>query len=159
MPRTHEKSLAEHDPIPRFVAGTQVGGIEPVCDEAPYPRYPAGEYDAECIRADLYRDPQFRTWKAKLHYRLMPGGEPICGFFNLGGKEKTHAGRRSEYRRAWIIANGEAPRKRQILTRRVFVGKLYRVRIGDVTRRFDGRSHPAGDIYSVVKEILERTWP
>jgi hypothetical protein len=33
------------------------------------------------------------------------------------------------------------------------------VRVDNVTRRFDGRSHPKEAIYSTVHEILRRTFP
>jgi hypothetical protein len=72
---------------------------------------------------------------------------------------KPYAGPRSEYRRAWIIATGEQPRRRQILSARVFVGKIFEVRVDDVVRRFDGREHPKGGIYSIVREIVRRTYP
>ena len=83
----------------------------------------------------------------------------MFGFLNLGNHAKPHAGRRSEYWRAWVIANDAPPRKRQTLSPRAFKGKLYEVRIDDVTRRFDGRDHHPAAIYSTVKEIIRRTYP
>jgi hypothetical protein len=133
--------------------------IEPVCDRDPYPRYEPGEYEVECVGASVGRDPQFGVWKAYLRFRLLSNGHPVWGFLNLGSKKEPHAGRRSEYWRAWVIAHGSQPRKRQTLTARVFKGKLVMVRIGDVTRRFDGRDHSSEAIYSTVKQILRRTYP
>lgn len=133
--------------------------VEPVSDREPYPRYEAGEYEAECFAASIRRDPQFKTWKAYLCFRLLSDGQPVWGFLNLGRGEKPHAGRRSEYRRAWVIANGAKPRRRQTLTVRVFKGKIFKVRVAYVTRRFDGRDHPPEAVYSTVCEILQRTYP
>src|SRR5437899_9532229 len=33
-------------------------GLEPVCEDAPYPRYKPGIYEARCIAAVVYRDPR-----------------------------------------------------------------------------------------------------
>jgi hypothetical protein len=87
------------------------------------------------------------------------GGEEVCAFLKLGSKEKPHAGRRSEYWRVWVEANGFQPKKRQTLSARVFKGKVFEVRLADVTRRFDGRDHPRGAVYTVVREIVRRTYP
>jgi hypothetical protein len=138
---------------------TQGTGPDPVCEQAPYPRYEPGVHEAECVRADTYRDRQFGSWKCCLRFSILPDGAPVFCFLNLGSKQKPIMGLRSEYRRAWIIANGEQPRKRQILSKRVFVGKIFEVRVGDVEKRHDGRKHPRAAVYSVVKEIIRRTYP
>jgi len=138
---------------------SQIVGPEPVCEQAPYPRYEPGTYEAECVATDIYRDRQFGSWKCILRFLILADGSPIFCFFHLGSKKNPTAGARSEYRRAWIIANGEQPRKRQTLSRRVFIGKIFEVRIADVQKRHDGREHPKAAIYSVVKEIVRRTYP
>ena len=132
---------------------------EPVCEESPYPRYEPGTYDAECLAANTYKDPRFRAWKCRLRFQLLPNGDGVFGFLHLGRGDQPKAGPGSEYRRAWIIANGNPPRKRQTLSNRVFKKKIFQVRIGDTTRRFDGRTHPDGQVYSTVKEILSRIYP
>jgi hypothetical protein len=45
------------------------------------------------------------------------------------------------------------------LSARAFVGKIFQVRVADVKKRFDGREHPEGAIYSIVREIVRRTFP
>jgi hypothetical protein len=134
-------------------------GPEPVNEYSPYPRYEPGIYEAECKRAEIYRDAQFRSWKCVLQFSILPGGDPISCFLHLGSESKAKAPPRSEYRRAWIIANRAQPRKRQTLSPRVFVGKIYQIRVRDVQKRFDGREHPTASVYSVVKEIVRRTYP
>lgn len=141
------------------VGATEPTSLEPVSAHGPYPRYEPGEYEAECVSASIRRDPQFRTWKADLRFCLLPDGEPIWGFLNLGRGEKPHAGRRSEYWRVWVIANGAQPLRRQTLTVRAFKGKIFKVRVADVTRRSDGRDHLPEAVYSTVHEILQRTYP
>jgi hypothetical protein len=131
----------------------------PVSDRGPYPRLESGIYEAECVKADTYRDRQFGRWSCALEFQLLADGTHVFCFLNLGRGAKAHAGPRSEYRRTWVIAVGTQPRRRQVLSDRVFVGKIFDVRVGDVNTRFDGRNHPEGAIYSVVREIVRRTFP
>ena len=35
--------------------GPANGGLDPVCEEAPYPRYEPSTYEVLCIRAEVYR--------------------------------------------------------------------------------------------------------
>jgi hypothetical protein len=83
----------------------------------------------------------------------------IYWFLNLGNGAKPKAGRGSNYWRAWVIANGAVPRKRQVLSARVFIGKIFLVRIGDVEKRMDGAQHSELEKYSVIQEIISRRWP
>ena len=131
----------------------------PICEEEPYPLLTPGRYKAQCVHASTYRDPQFRSWKALLRFQLLLNGEKVVGFFHLGQGDKPKAGRRSRYWRAWVIANGAQPRKRQELSPRMFKGKIFEVEIDTVKRAQDGGEHPAAAQYSTVKEILERRWP
>ena len=139
--------------------GAKVTSAEPVCEDTPYPRYRPGIYQARCTAVNIYRDPRFRRHVARLKFRLVPEGGIVFAFLNLGSGEKPKVARGSEYRRAWIIANGEQPRKRQTVSKRVFINKIFRVEIGDVTKRHDGREHHNAEIYSTVKEIKTRLWP
>jgi hypothetical protein len=138
---------------------TETTGPDPVCDDDPYPCYQSGIYEARCMRARVYLHPRLRAWKCELKYMLIPSGEIVFGFFNLGVGEKPMPTRGSNYRRAWIIASGEQPKKRQRLSHRMFVGKVFEVRIDVTTRTWDQREHVAAERYSTVKEILSRRWP
>lgn len=126
---------------------------EPICEHDPYPRYPPGEYEAVCVEVTTYRDPRFRRWVARLRFRVFPENDFVCAFLNLGVGQNPTVGHGSEYRRAWIVANGSQPSKRQVMSARVFKNKVFRVRVDDVTRCSDGREHLALEVYSVVKEI------
>jgi hypothetical protein len=112
-----------------------------------------------CIRARIYRDPQFRCWKCLLEYQFLDDRGKVAGFFHMGNGETPVAGRRSRYYAAWVKANGETPKKRQVMCSRVFVGKILKVRIEDTIRQHDGGEHSESAIYSTVKEILKRVWP
>jgi hypothetical protein len=131
----------------------------PVCETAPYPRLKPGEYEARCVEARIYKDKRFRRWECRLKFWIIPEGPHVYGFLNLDSGDKPRAGRGSEYRRAWVEANGDIPRKRQRLGHSVFRGKIFRIRVDDVTHRHDGRAHHEAEVYSTVKEIVKRTWP
>lgn len=133
---------------------------QPMAETASYPRYKAGTYEAHCVDATIYRDPRFKRYVARLKFQLVPDGHEVYAFLNLGNGEIPRVARGSEYRRAWIIANdGQAPKKRQVMSARMFVDKIFMVGVEDTRRRHDGRDHPEGEIYSTVKEILKKTWP
>ena len=134
-------------------------GMEPVCEENPRPHHKAGTYEAECLCAVTYPDRRLRAWKCRLEFRIVPDGGEVYGFFHLGRGDRPHAGPNSEYRRAWTIAAGAAPRKRQTLSRRIFKGKIFEVELGDVTKRADQSEHAKAAKYSVVRRILVRTFP
>jgi hypothetical protein len=131
----------------------------PICDEAPYPRLKPGEYSARCVEARVYLEKRFRRWVCRFKYWIIPEGPHVYGFLNLGCGEKPHAGRGSEYRRAWIEANGAAPQRRQKMGHSVFRNKIFVIRVDDVNCRHDGRTHHQEDVYSTVKEIVKRSWP
>jgi hypothetical protein len=135
------------------------GGESPICEEAPYPRLKPGEYSARCVEAKVYLEKRFRRWVCRVKYWIIPEGPHVYGFLNLGCGEKPRAGRGSEYRRVWIEANGDAPHRRQKLGHSVFRDKIFVIRVDDVRRRHDGRSHHQADVYSTVKEVVKRSWP
>jgi hypothetical protein len=131
----------------------------PMCEDDPYPHYPPGIYEVCCFEAKIYRDPRFRSWKCRLGCHFLTEPDQVSGFLNMGVGEKPKAGRGSNYRRVWIMANGESPRKRQTLSRQVFVGKIFRVQIADVETRYDGREHLKLERYSTIREFLSRAGP
>lgn len=154
--RKHMSGLVKSDDLR---SGEHPAPDGPVSEIDPYPRYKPGTYEAQCIAAEVYRDKYFKRWNCVLRFKLVPTGEPVCAFLNLGSEEKPHAGPRSEYRRAWIIANGKPPLRRQCMSAKAFPEKLYEVKIGDVTRSHDGSEHCEAAIYSIVRKILRRTYP
>jgi len=131
-----------------------VAGPEPICESNSYRRYAPGEYDAECVAAHTYRNPLLRAWKCQLEFRLLGNGAEVFAFLNLGKGEKPKAGRHSMYAGAWTIANGGPPRRRQTMSARVFKGKIFQVKVGDVISNYRGGAHHPSERYSVVREIV-----
>ncbi len=128
----------------------------PVCDSDPYPRVTAGTYEMRCIDWKIYRDPQFQRQVCRLAFSspLVDEGATIYGFLNLG--DGRDPGRRSRYRRAWVKANaGCPPHRGQKMSPRVFLNLWFVVEIGDVLKDSNLNPHSEGEIYSVVREILE----
>ena len=111
-----------------------------------------------CISGSTYRYPRYGRWICQLVFELA-GGPRIFHFLNLGTGEHPSAGKASKYRRAWIIANGGSPRRNERLPKTVFFGKEFLVQVGHTTRRSDGGTHPSADVYSVIREIIERVGP
>ena len=68
------------------------------------------------------------------------------------------ANRGSEYWRVWVMAKGEQPRRGR-LPKKEFVGKIFRVRVGDTVTRYDKRQHSEAANYSTIKEFIECTGP
>jgi len=128
-------------------------GPDPICHDAPFPRYQPGEYDVCCYRVCIYLDPRFKRWVCRLDCHFLTERAEVCGFLNMGAGEVPSAGRGSEYWRVWVMANGEQPRRGR-LPKSKFRGKVFRVRIADTTVRFDRREHADAARYSTIKEFL-----
>ena len=64
--------------------GPANGGLGPICDDNPYPRYAPGTYDVLCCRAKLYRDPRFRCWKCRLDCQFLTEPDTVSGFLISG---------------------------------------------------------------------------
>jgi hypothetical protein len=123
----------------------------PVCD-AEYPLISPGKRTLLCVEAKVYRHPRLpdHPWKCQLKFTDGFGELEIYGFLHLGSGPKMHAGRTSKYWKAWCIANGGPPRKRQVMSARIFKGQWFECGIETVKK---GSSE--GD-YSIVREISAR---
>jgi hypothetical protein len=138
------------------------GEPELICAEepAPWERYKPGSYDLRCTSYKYERVRMYgNSWKLRLMFQFMDMEHPrrIAKFFHMGCKAKPEAGRKSEYFRAWIVANGGVlPRKGTSFSPRKFVGRVFRCEVRDVTRTLDPSfNHSADAIYSTVAKILE----
>ena len=107
----------------------------------------------------VYKDPRFKRWVCQLKFITLQSQQEVFGFLNLGNGDAPIVKKESDYRRAWMEANGGEPSRRNRYAQSIFKGKIYLVKISDVTHNKDQKSHFDSDIYSTVKEILKRTWP
>ena len=133
-------------------------GPDPICGDAPYPRYPSGEYDVRCYDVRIYRDPRFRRWVCRLDCHFLTERAEVCGFLNMGVGEQPSAGPGSEYWRVWVMAKGEQP-KRGRLVKSIFRDRIFLVRIDDTVVRYDKREHNEAARYSTIKEFLKCIGP
>ena len=117
----------------------------------------AGNLPRSLFDACIYPDPRFHAWKCRLGCHFLDEEGEVYGFLHMGTGKNPTVGRGSNFRRVWIMANGEQPRKRQVLSRRVFIDRIFRVRIGDVLKRHDGKEHLLVERYSTIQEFLECT--
>ena len=128
-----------------------------VSNHDPYPQVQPGEYQLYCNDVRVYRDPGLKVWKCRYRF-VHPMREdfpPLYGFINLG-RDRTPPGRRSRYYFEWTVANGHLPRKRQVLSPRIFKGKIFVVRVDWVmSRQHDGKKHTSATRYSLVKGIVD----
>ncbi len=142
-----------------FEGGTKTDSTDPsflYCAHEAYPKVMPGTYELYCTEARSYLDPGMKTWKCRYRFidPLREDSPALFGFINLS-KDCSPPGRRSRYFHEWTIAVGQLPRKRQVMSDRVFRGKLFRVRVDWVSpRQHNCKTHTDATRYSLVKEIL-----
>lgn len=125
----------------------------PVCADNPRLWIPEGEYQAICGKVSKFRHPIFKREIVALQLRICDGehqGVQLERFYPWTGK----VGRNSGFWREWTIANGTVPSRRDRLSMRKFVGKIFLVRVATVQKSWDGARHGPG-AYSKVAAILE----
>lgn len=130
------------------ISATPAAEFCPVAGDV-YPRYTPGTYEVRCNRVDPYEDPQFHRYIALLRCNILGSKDEVVAFLNLGKEKGAKIGMRSKYRKVWCMANGGPPKNRQRLSFGMFVGKNFKVVIGD--------SGPKCSEYSKITEILECT--
>ena len=85
----------------------------------------------------------------------------VSAFFNFGDdKSGCRIGRQSRFYRAWVIANGEHPRKGQPMTPDVFLdGQFFEVEVDFSNRDTNGEPKSDAEVYSKVTRILSASRP
>jgi hypothetical protein len=124
------------------------------------PRIDAGVYPAFSRTAKVYRDGQFKRWVCAVHFDVLNSGlievlARLTWFLNLGDGEKPHAGRRTNYWRAWVAANEAPPNRKDRLSSRVFVSRYARVVVGDTAKDAKQMRVAGEHSYSVIREVLK----
>ena len=122
-------------------------------------RIEPGEYRAQSRSAKVYRDGCFRRWVCAVQFDVLDDSlivvvARLTWYLNLGSKDKPRAGRRGEYWRAWVLANGGPPKRKDRLSHNVFAGRHAIVRVEDTRHDFKGAANPE-NAYSVVRNVLE----
>lgn len=133
---------------------------EPEIDWQFVPRLPPGEYQAISRNASVYSDRQFKRHVCAVHFDVLnESGMEVIGrctwFLNLGSKDGPRCGRRSNYWRAWVKANGGPPKRSDRMSPCIFEDRCARVRLEDTTKDFRQVAVDSEMAYSVVREVIE----
>jgi hypothetical protein len=83
----------------------------------------------------------------------------VCAFFNFGNDPiQPKPGRQSRYFRAWTIANGELPRKGQLMDPKVFLdGQQFEIEVDYSMNDSDDNPKDFAEVYSKVVRIHSAT--
>lgn len=130
----------------------------PVCDRDPYHRVAPGLYAAVAVRVQGPEWVQpYRRWSLLIEFELLGERDEVlvCAFFNMGNNPKgPRPGRQSRYFRAWTIANGEQPRKGQVMDPAVFRdGQQFEIEVVDGNKDMDNKVKTDAEVYSKVSRI------
>lgn len=131
--------------------------IEFLCNSDIPPAIPDGEhYEVKFVRAEQTH--QWNSDKVVLWFEMLtPGQWEEAEFFmacnvRLDGKW----GPSHKFAQAWILANGERPKRRDRMSTKVFRDKVFRARMRAVTKDANQRDRTPAQQYSVVDELLEQ---
>jgi len=146
------------------MADTERRPKSPVWDGPNYAHVAPGRYAAIVTRIQgpewCFR---YRRWSLLVEFELLGEKDSVrvCAFFNMGNDPaKTHAGRQSRYFKAWTIANGELPRRGQILDPAVFMeGQIFQIDVDDSSTAPGEREKTDAEIYSRVTAVVSCVQP
>jgi len=125
----------------------------------PAARISPGEYPAYARYANVYYDRQFRRFVCAVQFdvlrtTMMRPLARLPWYLNLGSREKPHAGRRSCYWKAWLIANGKPPARIDRLSPHVFTKRYARVIVADITKDYRQENVGEAGAYSVIRSVV-----
>jgi hypothetical protein len=120
------------------------------------PRIPEGDhYEVQFVRAEKHY--QWDGWKLFMWVKVLTPGEwfgkdvyMACSLPPKGRWSSSH-----KYWLAWVLAAGRRPTRADRMSTKVFLNKIFRVRIRIVRKTAKGIRRTAEQEYSVVDELLE----
>ena len=127
-----------------------------------YPVLSAGLYTVRGVR---FQGPEwvrsFRRWSLRIEFALVHESVSVSAFFNFGNDPDAYRiGRQSRFYKAWVIANGEHPRKGQKMAPEVFLdGQFFEVEVETSDRDSDGKPKQEAEVYSRITRIISATRP
>ena len=127
----------------------------PIAEEFPA-KIDDGEYDAVCYATETGRSFGGRR-DIFIKFRIYEGEfgsaevNLICTYPD--GKMSP----RHKYYQQWVLANGKPPRKNQRLARKIFLNRMFRIKVRTTRRTYTNTNKPLPDHmqYSVVDTIIE----
>ncbi|WP_263382254.1 hypothetical protein [Granulicella arctica] len=124
------------------------------------PEYPVLRPGKYTVRGLSIQGPDwvrsYFRWSLRIEFGLTTETESVSAFFNFGSDAaKPRIGRQSRYYKAWVVANGEHPRKGEEMSANVFLeGQFFEVEVDDCNRDAEGNSKPGADTYSRITRII-----
>ena len=130
---------------------------EPIAEEF-LPRIEPGEYDAVCLKTEIGR-----SWGGRrdiyLRFRIYDseyeGTELFmkCSYPKTKDKKMSY---RHKYYQQWMLANGGPPAKKQRMSPKMFLNRMFKIKVVDTKRTHnDGTPLPSFAQYSVISTIIE----
>lgn len=124
---------------------------------ASWDRISPGTYSAYSRNAFVYLDRGFKRWVCMVKFDILDGEKKIASlawFLNLGKGEKAHAGLRSNFYAAWVMASGTKPQRLDRTALKVFKGRMATVTVDYITRNHKQQAIPDAAAYSVITQVL-----
>ncbi len=127
-----------------------------------YPVLSPGKY---IVRGVKIQGPEwvrsYRRWSVRVEFGLISEPASVSAFFNLGDDQSGYkVGRQSRFYKAWTLANGEHPRRGEVMSPDIFLeGKFFEVEVESCNRDAEGNPKPGAEVYSTVTRILSANWP
>jgi hypothetical protein len=150
------RALGGESMDPRILAAKH--RVEPEIFWTYSPRLEPGEYQAYCRSAEMYRDGQFKRWVCAVQFDVLDSGLEVIArltwYLNLGDGDRPHAGRRTNYWQAWVLANGGPPKRKDRLSPRIYQRRYARVVVADTSKDFRQSAISAEQAYSVIREVV-----
>lgn len=129
------------------------------------PEYPVLAPGRYTVRAVGFQGPQwvrsYRRWSLRIEFALTTEPGSVSAFFNFGSDpNRQHIGRQSRYYKAWVLANGEHPRKGQEMSPETFLeGQFFEVEVESCNLDAEGNPKPEAELYSRVTKIISACQP
>jgi hypothetical protein len=124
------------------------------------PLIPDGLYDAKCVRCERVsmRFGSDRSERLMMHLEIFGGthdGAHLRFVIPLPQGSRG-AAPSSKLFRAWVVAAGRQPERRERMSLVVFRHKIFKVRVRTVTRGARQEPLPPANRYSLVDQLVER---
>jgi hypothetical protein len=129
------------------------------------PEYPLLSPGVYMVRGSKVQGPEyvrnFHRWSIRIEFALTAEPGSVSMFLNLGGdKTGPQIKRQSRYFKAWVLANGEQPRRGQAMTADVFLeGQFFQVEVETCMLDSEGEIKPEAEWYSRITRIVSMAWP
>jgi hypothetical protein len=151
------------EPIPQRAEVVNISQAAELVWRGPeYPVLPTGKYT---VRGVAIQGPQwlrnYQRWSLRVEFTLIDEPILVSAFFNFGSdRNRPNVGRRSKYYKAWVLANGEHPRRRQQMSPDIFLeGQFFEVEVQSCKMNEEGQLKPNAEMYSIVTKLISARWP